>query len=72
MTKLVGDRTFGHFPISETTDPRRLIFSDMIENVKTMQIIKKQILKKMELDLFPCDGNTVLRLFKVRKFISLM
>ena len=68
-----GDKTFGHFPISETTDPRRLIFSDMIENVTTMQNMKKKlILKKMEIGSFPCDGNTVLRLFKVRKFISLM
>ena len=32
---------FGHFAISETTDPRRLIFTDMRENVKTMEIMKK-------------------------------
>ena len=55
MTKLVGDKNFlliysskfrfkveiEHFPISETTDPRRLIFSNMIENLKTMQNMKK-------------------------------
>ena len=61
MTMLVGDRNFlilfsskfrfkveiGQLcPISEITDPRRLIFSDMIENVKTMQIMKKTNFEK--------------------------
>ena len=47
MTMLVGNKNFGKYfrvnfdlkwrkntPISETIDPRRLIFSDMMENAK--------------------------------------
>ena len=43
MKMLVGDRKCNYFRVnfSETINPRRLIFSDMIENVKRMQNMKK-------------------------------